>query len=669
MAKNDKILIDGIIDERVEQSIPSNRRDEAFEFFVIEQILKDYDLSNEELSLGIVDGRNDGGIDAFYVFINGHLLVDLLTFPWPKAGCTVDVFIATCKHHDTFKQAPLDNLAASLTELFDFSVNSGELQGDYSDLVLEQREKLKSAYRKVSPRLTSFSTSFFYASRGNVAELGESIISRSNQIRQIAEEAFGKCKASFDFLGATELIEASRKIKNFSLELPYTKDISSGENLILLVKLKDYFNFINDDGKLRRYLFDSNVRDYMGLNSVNEDIRESLESDDEVEFWWLNNGVTILATGASTIGEIAQIQDIQIVNGLQTSESIFQYFSSGGADKCNRSVLVKVIVSNDSSVRDSIIRATNNQTTVETSALHATDKIQRDIEDILKQYEYYYERRTNYYKNQGITADKIVAPMYLAAGYMALVLRRPHQAISLKSKFMRDETTYNYIFSPNVDLKVWGIIAHVLKVIDSYLETKRPKKTTTEKFLKSRRYILAFVTVSKIFGTFNYSITDLLGLQPSALNEVTLDEVWTIVTETLPVTENKRPKLGYYSEIFKNAESVLKIKDISRMSNLEYLSIIPETKINNGKRGAISMELALEINEHLPEQPWRPRMHTRICRLFRISEREYFDAVHLLIEAGLRYRQKDGVVFDSNGEIIAFDKYRVDPITLKLKEM
>ena len=34
MAKNDKILIDGIIDERVELSVPSNKRDEVFEFFV-----------------------------------------------------------------------------------------------------------------------------------------------------------------------------------------------------------------------------------------------------------------------------------------------------------------------------------------------------------------------------------------------------------------------------------------------------------------------------------------------------------------------------------------------------------------------------------------------------------------------------------------------------------
>lgn len=41
MAKNDAILMDGIIDDRVEQCIPSNKRDECFEFLALEQILKD----------------------------------------------------------------------------------------------------------------------------------------------------------------------------------------------------------------------------------------------------------------------------------------------------------------------------------------------------------------------------------------------------------------------------------------------------------------------------------------------------------------------------------------------------------------------------------------------------------------------------------------------------
>lgn len=84
MAKNDKILIDGIIDDRIEQKLPSEKRDEVFEYFAFEQILKDYDLSFDEIQQGSVDGRNDGGIDGFFIIINGHILTDPENFKWPN---------------------------------------------------------------------------------------------------------------------------------------------------------------------------------------------------------------------------------------------------------------------------------------------------------------------------------------------------------------------------------------------------------------------------------------------------------------------------------------------------------------------------------------------------------------------------------------------------------
>ena len=46
----------------------------------------------------------------------------------------------------------------------------------------------------------------------------------------------------------------------------------------MIARLADYYRFICDEqGNLRRYLFDSNVRDYLGDNKVNLDIAASLE--------------------------------------------------------------------------------------------------------------------------------------------------------------------------------------------------------------------------------------------------------------------------------------------------------------------------------------------------------------------------------------------------------
>ncbi len=67
--------------------------------------------------------------------------------------------------------------------------------------------------------------------------------------------------------------------------------------LIALIRLKDYLTFITnpETSDLLDHLFDSNVRDYQGDVEVNREIRESLENPGKEEFWWLNNGITVVA--------------------------------------------------------------------------------------------------------------------------------------------------------------------------------------------------------------------------------------------------------------------------------------------------------------------------------------------------------------------------------------
>jgi hypothetical protein len=670
MAKNDKVLIDGIIDERITLKTPSDDRSEAFEYFSFEQILKDYDLSADELKFGSVDGRNDGGIDGIFIIINGHLLTDPESFNWPKSGAVLEIWIITCKHHDTFKQAPLDNLVASISELFDFSTESENLVGDYSEDVKKQRENLKFAYRKVSPRLNQFNIYFTYSSRGDTSNIGESIVSRSKQIVQFAKDSFNNCSSEFFFYGSSELIELYRKVPNFTLEIPFVEDLSSGTTYILLVRLKDYYAFIQDEGKLRRYLFDSNVRDFMGLNRVNEDIKSTLFNNNSPDFWWLNNGVTILATGASVIGKSIQIQDIQIVNGLQTSESIFRYFSSGEQDHQGRCLLVKVIISRDSEVRDAIIRATNNQTTVELSSLHATDRIQRDIEDILKQNDLYYERRTNFYKNQGITPDKLLTPLYLASGYVNLILKSPSEATRLKNRFMRSQSSYSKIFSESTDLKIWPKIASILKTTDIFLESVRPTgQGISEHFLKSRRQVLSFITTSRIFGTFNFSTSDVINLDMELYNRSILNETWELIS-SLETTQriSRRIKQSQLFNILSESTNEWKIKGIERfIKNISNRNDIEEAT-EEKQQTKVTMEFAQRVNALLPIQPWKPGVDKEVISKLGCTRHEYFDAVKLLIEEGIRNKQIDGVVYDDEGNVITFDKDRVDAETLQLKK-
>ena len=70
MNENDKIILEQILDAQRLEHAPSASKSEFFQMFVAEQTLKDHDLGYDELEAGIVDGGNDGGIDAMYVLVS-----------------------------------------------------------------------------------------------------------------------------------------------------------------------------------------------------------------------------------------------------------------------------------------------------------------------------------------------------------------------------------------------------------------------------------------------------------------------------------------------------------------------------------------------------------------------------------------------------------------------
>lgn len=141
--------------------------------------------------------------------------------------------------------------------------------------------------------------------------------------------------------------------------------------------------------KMRKYLFDSNVRDFMGINAVNGDILDTLENrKNNEDFWWLNNGITILCSSAVAIGKSITIENVQIVNGLQTSECIYRYFVGDEHEQEDRVVLIKILPCDTIAIADDITRSTNNQTEVMSSSLRATDKIQRRYRRYFKEGRY-----------------------------------------------------------------------------------------------------------------------------------------------------------------------------------------------------------------------------------------------------------------------------------------
>lgn len=640
MAKNDLILIDSIIEERISNKLPSSKKDEVFEFLVYEQVLKEYDLSVDDIKGGSVDGRNDGGIDAIYILVNGHLIADAKSSLLPKTNANLEVYFFTCKHRDTFKQDPVNSIGATLQELLDFSKGNKELDGEYNEEVLEKRDIFISTYKKVATILERFSIKVIFASRGDVKnELGDNVEARGKQIETICRENFSGCDAKFEFWGAEEILAAYRRKADYSLCLKVKECLSHGKQMVVLAELKDYFKFITyDDRKIRKYLFDSNVRDFMGINTVNGDILETLNNrKNDEDFWWLNNGITILCSSAVAIGKSITIENVQIVNGLQTSECIYRYFLEKEHNEENRVVLIKILPCESAEIADNITRSTNNQTAVMSSSLRATDKIQEDIEDILRKEELYYERRVNYYTNQGIPTNQIYSPLYLAKGYMALILKRPYNAIALKQRFMRKQASYEEIFSEKDDLRIWPIIAKIMRKTDDSMSSLRGKNCG-DRFLHNVRYQVSFLTISRLLDSFTYSIDSLLSFD---IERYTFDEIkrtWKDIEQVVSPIDKCKTWRGKRVSL-DISKSVADMEGIKNFIALDY-------KKENNKSSRFSDEFLEEVKGSLPEQPWPKGVHNIVSKKMGISPRAAAMAIGELMKRGIVKKQKDGKIIE-----------------------
>jgi hypothetical protein len=395
----------------------------------------------------------------------------------------------------------------------------------------------------------------------------------------------------------------------------------------------------------------------LGENRVNEDIGLSLADGRGPEFWWLNNGVTILATGATVLGKVIQLQDVQIVNGLQTTESVFKHFTSGSRESTDKGLLVKVVVSTDTTVRDQIIRATNNQSLVEPQSLHATDKIQRDIEDILERHGWFYERRKNYYRNIGKPPARFVTPMYVAAGFVALVLRNPTVAVGLKSRFMRNPEAYGMVFSDEVRLEVWPAIAEVLKRAEETLERLRPHGSKGERFLARSRNLLGLLAVARRLGKFSYTIDELIALDKSTLTGEMLLETWKFVKD---VRRQGGPK--HDDDIPAADPTCVEVAKQFGLDGIEQIGRrkLPGFLMKYRVRPDLGDDAFVElVNGKLPPQPWKPGIHTQVAEQLNVKSSKVAAAIQTLIARGKRLEQRDGVVYDENGKVVAIDTERV----------
>jgi AIPR protein len=422
---------------RQEESLP----DEIDEPTVFEHFVNFISVSSEYSDEFDVEdihtgGGDDLGIDGIALLANGTLVSDLAEIEDLAVAnkyLEIDIVCCQAKSGGSFSGSEISNFFFGVKDLF-----STEPALPRNSKVTEKESLIRAVYKK-SPLFKRGNPNLrmFYATTGKWQDDAKLLARIENEKETLSDlNIFGNIV--FQALDARMLQRLYASAKN---RLSRSIEFASKITLPALAGIKEsylgylpadqYLKLITDDtGNIIKGLFYDNVRDFQGDNPVNLEIAETLKTQEQQLFILMNNGVTIVSDSISKTGDVFTIEDYQVVNGCQTSHVLYN-----NRDLLTSSVHipVKLIVSQDSDVKNRIIKATNRQTPVKTEELTALTDFQKSLEDYYAaakgDCQLFYERRSQQYKSTvGIEKIRVVTISNQIRSFASMFLGLPHQA-------------------------------------------------------------------------------------------------------------------------------------------------------------------------------------------------------------------------------------------------
>ncbi|MER2174980.1 MAG: AIPR family protein [Carnobacterium sp.] len=544
MASNNLALLNSILEEyHAENPIGL---DESFERFVSEMFFKKYDFSDEEVAGGLVGGKKDWGTDGVYIVFNDRNISDVEDIDFDNLAKNFDIhlFIFQFKNKTSFEENVINKFNTGYKYFVDLDKVLPEISSGISQDIIDKITLFREAVTKSASKYPNVKITFIHASRGDsapiLAEKSQNYAYKqkiSDLVQDVEKFSLGaSTKCEYLLLGVEELKKLNQYEKSYTgslkqnenpIYVEYGEEKNKQKGYIATTTLKDYFDFlVEEDDKgnvtLKEHLFESNIRDYQNKTEVNKSIETTLSNPlITQDFWWLNNGITILADVGSLTGKTFSLENIQIVNGLQTSYSIYNAFKNNKAALMNdeRTIFCKIIITEEEESRDAIIKATNSQNAVSPSLLRSTDNIQRDIEQYFQMNNFYYDRRKNYYKNKGKDTKRIISINYLAQALTAILKSSPSRARTSPTVLTKKDDDYKSLFNTATSIEVYLHVVLIRKKMEEYLTTSFVATDDIDEYIKKYfKLHLTRILASLLTKTYKVSAKDISNLTPEIIN-------------------------------------------------------------------------------------------------------------------------------------------------------
>jgi hypothetical protein len=225
------------------ERVPHLPISEAFERYAVEHVLKDADLSDDEIDSGLFGGADDGGVDAMYFFVNRVLMRQDSDVPDP--AITANLTIIQAKNEKGFSETAVQKIHDLARDVLNWSVSVDSLtylNSAARDAISLFREK----YNQVIGRHHQLTVDFYYITKTD-AEPNPKVEKRAAALCDFVKSEISIAKVAFNFWDCRKLLSAVRKAPVTSMVMTVSKHFTTDDNsAICLVKLPHFADFITD---------------------------------------------------------------------------------------------------------------------------------------------------------------------------------------------------------------------------------------------------------------------------------------------------------------------------------------------------------------------------------------------------------------------------------------
>ncbi|WP_018403232.1 AIPR family protein [Marinobacter gelidimuriae] len=426
----------------------------AFVYLCVKTML---DLDAEDSFDCLTEGGGDFGVDAIHLTeeVDGEFFVTILQGKYSRK----------LEGNSNFPANGIEDMINAIRHIFDPRAELGAINSRLKVKVEAARSLIQDGY---IPRV-----------RAIACNNGLKWKEEDGQ-RAIDRAGFGD-QVEWEYVNHDVLVSILQRIKPVDETIRLTgkavvEDMNFSRVCIGRVPVTEIATLMKTHGDR---LLERNIRRYLGLhgNRVNEGIRTTLLSNNPTNFYFFNNGLTLVcsdfAYNALQSSDFqVKVENLQIVNGGQTCMTIFktleQMQAEGKPLPNDASVLVRIykLPKDNQDIVLQITHATNSQNPVDLKDLRSNDQKQKQLEASIKELGYNYRRKRmdTPAKSANITSGTT------AEAVLAVWRHAPHQA-----KFLTREhfgKLYERIFTP--DLNGAQVVIAVLLYRIAENHRKRP---------------------------------------------------------------------------------------------------------------------------------------------------------------------------------------------------